>query len=104
MKKTFFILIIFSLCYNISYASDIPNYYANEKPKELTSEKVISDVQEIKSKMDTTISTGKEAVDIISNTIKKHGLKRAIQIHSSVFLPLFVFGILFLLYLRKRRK
>lgn len=107
MKKILFILISFLFIQNVSYATskidESVDYYSDEEPKKLTAKKVINDVNEINSEMDTALSTGKEIVDIVVVSVKENGVKKTIQIYSSLFVPLFVCGVLFLLYLRKRK-
>lgn len=107
MKKVLFIIVSILMIQNFTYASyeknDSVDYYTEQEPKKLTANKVISDVNEIKTYMNTTLSTVKEIIDIVVVSIKKNGIKSTIQIYSSLFIPLFVCGVLFLLYLRKRK-
>lgn len=60
-------------------------------------------VDTIKANMDTTFQLGKQFIDISSKHIKKFGLKDYLQRNVKIFLPLIVFLILYLLWLRGRK-
>lgn len=53
--------------------------------------------------IDTCIQTGGEIFVLLKNGVKKHGLKKTIQINANIFLPFFIFLILYLLWLKNRK-
>ena len=68
------------------------------------SQKIIKDVKEINDRADSAIILGKEYVKLLSKQSHKIGLKRMIQSNSNVFVPIVVFGILYLVWLKGRTK
>ena len=68
MKKIFFILIL--VLFPLFHFDNSSTCTCAEK---LTAEKVINDLDTIKSKADTTFSTGKEIIDILSSEVKTYG-------------------------------
>lgn len=58
------------------------------------------DVETIKMKMDSTFQIGKDIIEISSKQIKKYGLKNYIKVNYSWILPIIIFFILYLLWLK----
>jgi hypothetical protein len=53
--------------------------------------------------MDSTFYYGKQLGTLLSDEVKTYGLKKTIQINHNLFVPAFIFLVLFLLYLKGRR-
>lgn len=81
-------------------------YFSNvsAEERELEPKQVVEDIKKQKKLITETINVGEEGVSIIVDEIKTYGLKRTLQANSSIFAPLFIFIIFFLLYLRTRIK
>ena len=98
MKKIVFILLLMTA--PIFCGNNISTIYSQE----LNKERVINDIDTINSKIDTSYNIVKKIGNILSYEVKTYGLKRTIQANSSIFAPAFIFLVLFLLYLKGRRK
>jgi hypothetical protein len=64
---------------------------------------VVEDVREIKGQMDSTFYYGKETVNIWKSQVKEYGLKNTLRANSSIFLPFFIFLIMFLVWLKRKK-
>ena len=53
---------------------------------------------------DETFEVGKKGFSIITNEIHVYGLKETIKANSSIFVPIFIFIVFFLLYLKNKCK
>lgn len=71
--------------------------------KPLNTEKVVNDLDTIKGQIDTAYNTGKEIVNLLSKEVKMYGLKKTLQINMGLFLPIFIFIILYLVWLKGRK-
>jgi hypothetical protein len=99
MKKIFFILLLITaplFCIN-----NVSTIYAKQQTN---TEKFINDIDTIQNKVDTSYIIVKKIGKILSQETKTYGLKKTIQINSPIFAPAFVFLVLFLLYLKGRKK
>ena len=103
MKKIFAILIFVlfstSIFSETVYVIDSSGVYESEQ-KKLNMSDIQKDVKEIKTQMDSAAKEGKTFFNIIFDTYKEFGLKETLKIHAWFFIPLFIFVVLFLLYLK----
>ena len=97
MKKII-LLFILSLSTTIAFSQD--NTQDFEK---LNIEKVMSDIDTIKQKMDSTVYYINATYKILKEEVKLFGWKKTIEMNSSIFLPFVIFVGLYLLWLRNRK-
>ena len=93
MKK---ILVLFLLMLSFS----ISTYSSVEQEKVNYSK----DLHEIKSKMDGAFHEMKDCGVILKDEVSKYGIKKTVQINSWFFLPLIIFIIMYLSWLKNRKK
>jgi hypothetical protein len=74
------------------------------KEKELDPKQVVKDINDNKKIMDDTFVIGKKGVSIITTEIRVYGLKETIKANSNIFVPVFIFIVFFLLYLKNKEK
>ena len=96
MKKIFIIILMLIPIFTYSNVSS--------KDKELDPKQVVKDIKEEKKMADETFEVGKKGVSIITNEIHVYGLKETIKANSSIFVPIFIFIVFFLLYLKNKCK
>ena len=97
MKKLVFILFLL-LTSNIVFSQN-----ETQKFERLDVEKVITDIDTIKQEMDSTFYYIKGTYELLEESVKLFGIKKTIQIHSSIFLPIVIFLVLYLLWLKGRK-
>jgi len=97
MKKYIF---LFALIL-ISLQSFSKSYIPGEK---LDIERIKKDCDTIRSSMDSTFHIGKDIASIWKKEVKKYGVKKTIQLNSEFFAPIIIFLILYLLWLKNRKK
>lgn len=97
MKKYIFISVLIL----ISIQSFSKNYIPGEK---LDIERIKKDCDTIRSDMDSTFHIAKNITLIWKDEVKKYGLKKTIQLNSEFFAPAIIFLILYLLWLKNRKK
>ena len=78
--------------------------FSQQKNQNLDSQKIIKDVKEINSIMDSTFIVGRQYVKLLSKQSHKIGFKGMIQSNSKVFIPIVIFGILYIVWLKGRAK
>jgi hypothetical protein len=67
-------------------------------------DRIIKNADTTKCHIDTCVQTGKEIVVLLKKEVKTIGLKKTIQINKNIFLPFIVFLILYLVWLKNRKK
>lgn len=72
--------------------------------EKLDTEKVVNDLDTIKQEMDSTFYYVKESYKLLKYSVKEFGLKETIQMHSGIFLPIVIFLVLYLLWLKGRKE
>lgn len=97
MKKYIFISVLIL----ISIQSFSKNYIPGEK---LDIERIKKDCDTICSDIDSSFHIAKNITLIWKDEVKKYGLKKTIQLNSEFFAPAIIFLILYLLWLKNRKK
>jgi len=77
--------------------------FSQDVKHQISKEEFISDIDSIKTQIDSTIVISKKIGKILVEEVKEYGLKKTIQINAPIFLPLFIFIILYLLWLKGRK-
>lgn len=70
----------------------------------LDTKKVVEDVKIIKQEADSTFYYIKGTIGLLKESVQLFGVKKTIQMHSGVFLPIVIFLVLYLLWLKGRKK
>jgi len=96
MKKILIILVLLIPLFSYSNVSS--------EEKELEAKQVVKDINEQKKLIGETIDVGKKGVSIIVEEVRVYGLKKTIKANSFAFVPLFIFIVFFLLFLKNRGK
>jgi len=96
MKKLFIILILLIPLFSYSNVSS--------EEKELDPKQVVKDITEQKKLIVETLNEGGKGVSIITDEVRVYGLKKTIKANSAIFVPLFIFIVFFLLFLKNRGK
>ena len=91
MKKTIFILLLMLFSF--------PVFSEN---KYIDTKKVSKDIDSIGAQIDTSKVYAVECWDILKKEYKMWGLKKTIQVNTNVFLPIALFLILFLVWLKNK--
>lgn len=98
MKKIIFILLI-----TLSTIST-PCFSRSRGYEKLDTEMVMRDLDTIRSQMDSTFRVGKKIVNLMNKEVKTYGVKKTIEINTTLLLPLFIFLALYSFWLRNRKK
>lgn len=94
MKKLLFLLFLII---------SIPSFSQNDSINDNLEQIVKNDIDTIKSSIDTSIVIVKEIGGILKEEFKAYGLKKTIQINTPIFLPITIFIILYLVWLKNRK-
>jgi hypothetical protein len=92
MKKA--ILVLFVMMFSFSVFSK--NQYFDV-------EKVKKDSEKISQQIDTSKVYAEKSYDLLKKEIKMWGLKKTLQVNANVFLPITIFLILFLVWLKNKK-
>jgi len=96
MKKLIFILFLFlTPCLAFSY---------NNQQQDFNVEKFNKDIDSINNKMNRSFHTAGEVASILHKEVKMIGLKKTIQLNFDIFFPIVIFIILYLVWLKNRKK
>ena len=61
-------------------------------------------LEDTKKNMDTTVQLAKDCGNILKKEVKQYGWKRMIQINANLFLPVAIFIILTLIWMKNKKK
>ena len=96
--KTIILLFILSLSTTIAHSQ-----VETQDFEKLNIEKILSDIDTIKQEMDSTFYYINATYQILQEEIKMFGWRKTIHINSGIFMPIVIFVVLYLLWLRGRR-
>lgn len=92
MKKA--ILVLFLIMFSVSVFSK--NQYFDV-------EKVRKDSEKISQQIDTSKVYAEKSYNLLKKEVKMWGLKKTLQVNANVFLPIAIFLILFLVWLKNKK-
>lgn len=92
MKKA--ILVLFLMMFSFSVFSK--NQYFDV-------DKVRKDSEKISQQIDTSKVYAEKSYDLLKKEVKMWGLKKTLQVNANVFLPITIFLILFLVWLKNKK-
>lgn len=95
MKKLFILLLLMLFSFSVD---------AMIQEDKIDNKQVMKDLHKIHNSMDSAFYEMKQCGIILKNEVKTYGLKKTIQINSWLFLPLFIFFIMYLGWLKNRKK
>lgn len=95
MKKIIFLLLVMF---------SVSTFPTSAQVEHLDIEKVKKDIDSMKSYKDSTVFYIKETGKIWAKEIKKNGFKNTMQKGKDIFLPIVIFLVLYLVWLRNRNR
>jgi len=92
MKKTIFVLLLMMFSFSVF-----------SKNQYIDVEKARKSAEPISAQIDTTKVYAVKIGDLLVKEYKMWGLKKTIQVNSNVFLPITLFFVLFLVWLKNKK-
>jgi hypothetical protein len=96
MKKIIFIILVMII--------STSSFSRSRVPPKLDTEMVMRDLDTIRCEMDTTFQIGKKIVKLMDKEVRTYGVKKTIEINNDLFLPFFLFVILYVIWFKNRKK